>query len=207
MKRFSQSYHASGSTIKSWWHLFTSHRHSWQFENTGVCDPYASGHVWLLLLGVLRLSEGLTHQFKSICLMAFGCFSGAQPCFCDKGFSGFLIKRLCADPWVGSWDFGKRSSLVSPDSTLAAACHLRPPWKESWRQRSVSTGEKHQCCSLAYLYPLGKVPGKEKQTNKEKQDKTEDPRSRLDYLSIWSYYPIAATFPGPHGSNSRLGMP
>ena len=157
MKGFSQSYHASGNTIKSWWQLFTSHRHSWQFENMGVCDLYTSRHMWLSVLGVLRFSKGLTYQFKSMCLMAFGCFSGVQPRFHDNGFLQFSSKRVCVDPPVASWASGERNSSVSPDSTLVASLHLHPPWTGSQRQRSVSIGERRQCCHLAYLYLLGTV--------------------------------------------------
>lgn len=45
------------------------------------------------------------YQFKLMCLVALGSFSGAQDHFHDNGL---LMKRLRVGPCVGSGDLGKR---------------------------------------------------------------------------------------------------
>lgn len=144
--------------IKSWWHLFTSHRHSWPFERAGMCGLYASKPMWLSLLSVLR-----SHIIRSS-----WCALSPSPIYMITDPSCFLIKRLCVGPCVVSWDLGRRNSLVSPDSTRGASCGLHPLCEECCREWPVSIGEWWQHCHRG----LSVTSGEGAKLRKTKQNKT-----------------------------------
>lgn len=177
MKRFSQSYHASGNMIKSWWHLFTSHRHSWPFERAGMCGLYASKRMWLSLLSVLK-----SHNISSS-----WCALSPSPIYMITDPSCFLIKRLCVGPCFVSWDLGRRKKLPC-ESRFHTGRFL---WSSSsvWGvMQGVASVHRWLVAALSQR-PFSDLWGRcQAKKNKTKQDENNSPG--LD-LNIWVFEAIS----------------
>lgn len=193
MKRFSQSYHASGSMIKSWWPLFTSHRHCWPCERAGMCGLYASERMWLSLLSVLR-----SHVISSS-----WCALSSSPTYMVTDPSCFLIKRLCVGPCVGSWDLGRRKKL--PCESRFHLGHFLWSSSSVWGVLQGVASVHRWVVSVLSQRPSCDLWGTcQAKKNKTKQDKNNSPG--LD-LNIWVFEAISQLLllsQGSCDSNSRL---
>lgn len=151
--------------IKSWWHLFTSHRHSWPFESIGMCDLSASKHMGLSLLTVIRCSK-VSYVSSSSCALS------PSPTFAITDPSSFLIKRHCVGPGVGSWDLGRRKKLPC-ESRFHVGCFLWSSFSVWGVLQGVVSVHRWVVSGLSFGLICDLWGRCQAKKNKTKQDKTQ----------------------------------